>query len=170
MEPQTASFQWNVPADFNFARDVVDPLARENRRGLLFVDTAGNRAEYSFAQISEQSRKWAAVLRDAGVRKGDRVIVVLPKIPAWLFAMLGLLRLGAVAVPGAEQLRAKDLLYRANHAGATLVIGHVGNAGEVDAIAADTPNLQHYLLVGGQRDGWTPIEPLVAAARPDPGT
>jgi acyl-coenzyme A synthetase/AMP-(fatty) acid ligase len=169
MEPQTASFQWNVPADFNFARDVVDPLARENRRGLLFVDTAGKRTEYSFAQISEQSRKWAAVLRDSGVRKGDRVIVVLPKIPAWLFAMVGLLRLGAVAVPGAEQLRAKDLLYRANHAGATVAIGHVGNAEEVEAIAADTPNLQHYLLVGGERDGWTGAEALVAAAVPFDG-
>jgi acyl-coenzyme A synthetase/AMP-(fatty) acid ligase len=169
MATQTTSFAWDVPADFNFARDVIDPLAQQERRGLVFVDAAGKRTEYTFAQIAEQSQKWAAVLRDAGVRKGDRAIVVLPKIPAWLFAMLGLLRLGAVAVPGAEQLRAKDLLYRANHAGATLAIGHIGNAGEVDAIAADAPNLQRYLLVGGQRDGWTTVEPLLAAAAPYAG-
>jgi acetyl-CoA synthetase/medium-chain acyl-CoA synthetase len=169
METKPASFVWDVPADFNFARDVIDPLARQDRRGLLFVDTAGKRTEYTFAQIAEQSQKWAAVLRDAGVRKGDRVIVVLPKMPAWLFAMLGLLRLGAVAVPGAEQLRAKDLLYRANHAGATVVIGHIGNAGEVEAIAADAPNVQRCLLVGGQREGWTPVEPLIATAAPFAG-
>ncbi len=169
METKPASFAWDVPADFNFARDVIDPLARQDRRGLLFVDTAGKRTEYTFAQIAEQSQKWAAVLRDAGVRKGDRVIVVLPKMPAWLFAMLGLLRLGAVAVPGAEQLRAKDLLYRANHAGATVVIGHIGNAGEVEAIAADAPNVQRCLLVGGQREGWTPVEPLIATAAPFAG-
>jgi acyl-coenzyme A synthetase/AMP-(fatty) acid ligase len=169
MKTQTTSIRWDVPADFNFSRDVIDPLAQEDRRGLLFVDAAGKRAEYTFAQIAEQSQKWAAVLRDSGVRKGDRVIVVLPKIPAWLFAMLGLLRLGAVAIPGAEQLRAKDLLYRANHAGATAAIGHVGNAGEVDAIAADAPNLQRYLLVGGKREGWTPVEPLLAAAAPFAG-
>jgi acyl-coenzyme A synthetase/AMP-(fatty) acid ligase len=169
MTTQAAAFSWDVPADFNFARDVIDRLAGENRRGLLFVDAAGNRHEFTFAEISAQSQKWAAALRDRGVRKGDRVIVVLPKIPAWLFAMLGLLRLGAVAVPGAEQLRAKDLLYRANHAGATVVVAHVANAGEVDAIAADSPGLAHYLLVGGERDGWTAIEPLVAAAGPFAG-
>ncbi len=169
MTMQAPSFRWDVPADFNFARDVIDRLAGEERRGLLFVDAAGNRTEYSFSQIAEQSQRWAAALRDIGVRKGDRVIVVLPKIPAWLFAMLGLLRLGAVAIPGAEQLRAKDLLFRANHAGATVVIAHAANAGEVDAIAADTPDLQHYLIVGGARDGWTAVEPLVAAAAPFAG-
>jgi acyl-coenzyme A synthetase/AMP-(fatty) acid ligase len=169
MPTQAASFRWDVPADFNFARDVIDRLAAQERRGLLFVDPAGARTEYTFAQISDESQRWAAVLRDNGVGKGDRVIVVLPKIPAWLFAMLGLLRLGAVAIPGAEQLRAKDLLYRANHAGATLAIAHLGNAGEVDAIAADTPGLQRYLIVGGERDGWIAAEPLVAAAEPYAG-
>lgn len=170
MTLQEASFRWDVPPDFNFSRDVIDGLAREDRVGLVFVDAAGTRTEYRFAEIAEQSQKWAAALRANGVSKGDRVIVVLPKIPEWLFAMLALLRLGAVAVPGAEQLRAKDLVFRANHAGATAAIAHIGNAGEVDAIAADAPNLQRYLLVGGERDGWTAIEPIVAAARPDPGT
>jgi acetyl-CoA synthetase/medium-chain acyl-CoA synthetase len=169
MQMEAASFAWDVPPDFNFARDVVDGLAREQGRGLLFVDADGARTSYSFAEIAAESQRWAAVLRDRGIGPGDRVIVVLPKIPAWLFAMLALLRLGAVAVPGAEQLRAKDLLFRANHAGATAAIAHVANAGEVDAIAADTPDLQTYLLVGGERDGWTAAEPLVAAAAPFAG-
>jgi acyl-coenzyme A synthetase/AMP-(fatty) acid ligase len=169
MTTQAPSFRWEIPADFNFARDVIDRLAGEDRRGLLFVDADGSTTEYRFAQIADASQRWAAALRDAGVRKGDRVMIVLPKIPAWLFAMLGLLRLGAVAVPGAEQLRAKDLLFRANHAGATSAIAHISNAGEVDAIAADAPQLQRYLIVGGERDGWTPIEPLVWAAAPFAG-
>jgi acetyl-CoA synthetase/medium-chain acyl-CoA synthetase len=169
MTTQPASFRWDVPANFNFARDVIDELAGEDRRGLLFVDTAGTRTEFSFAEIARESQKWAAALRDSGVRKGDRVIIVLPKIPAWLFAMLGLLRLGAVAVPGAEQLRAKDLLYRAQHSGATVVIAHAANAGEVDAIAAAAPDLRRYLLVGGTRAGWIAVEPLVAAAHPFAG-
>ena len=118
----TDAFAWDIPADFNFARDVVDKLAQDDRRGLLFVDAAGAQHDYSFAQIADASRRWAAVLRDAGVRKGDRVVVVLPKIPEWLFCMVAALRIGAVAVPSAEQLRAKDLLYRANHSGATTVV------------------------------------------------
>jgi len=160
------TFTWDVPAEFNFARDVVDELAREDRLGLLALDAQGVRTDYTFAQIADASQRWAAVLRDAGVRKGDRVMVILPKIPDWLFCMTALLRIGAVAVPGAEQLRAKDLLYRATHSGAVAVIGHLSNAGEIDAIAADAPDLRVWLLVGGTRDGWTAADPLVRAAQP----
>ncbi len=169
MSMQADSFEWDVPADFNFARDVIDALAAEPRRGLVFIDAAGATTEYTFAEIATQSSRWAAVLRDAGVKHGDRVLIVLPKIPAWLFAMLGLLRLGAVAIPAAEQLRSKDLLFRANHAGASVAIAHASNAGEFDAVAAETPGLQTRLIVGGTRAGWTAVEPLVAAAQPFPG-
>jgi acetyl-CoA synthetase/medium-chain acyl-CoA synthetase len=169
MTPQTASFEWQVPADFNFARDVIDALADQDRRGLLFVDVHGRRTEFSFAQIALESQRWAGALRAQGVAKGDRVLIILPKIPAWLFAMLGLLRLGAVAIPGAEQLRAKDLLYRANHAEASVVIAHSSNAGEIEAIRDAAPTLRRCLLVGDERPGWTAVEPLVAAAEPFAG-
>jgi acetyl-CoA synthetase/medium-chain acyl-CoA synthetase len=166
---KTDAFRWDVPAAFNFARDVIDKLAASDRRGLLFVDAAGVRHEYSFAQIADLSGRWAAALRDLGIGHGDHVIVVLPKTPQWLFAMTALLRLGAVAIPGAEQLRAKDLLYRAVHGDATAVIAQLANAEEVDAIRAGAPNLTRYLLVGGERDGWTAMHPLVASAQPFAG-
>ncbi len=163
---QKAPFTWDVPAGFNFARDVVDALAREDRRGLLFVDAAGKQHDYSFEQIADRSKRWAAVLRDAGVKKGDRVVVVLPKIPDWLFCMTALLRIGAVAVPSAEQLRAKDLLYRANHSGATTVVAHASNAAEFDAMRADATSVRTWLLVGDRRDDWTAVEPLLTRAAP----
>jgi acetyl-CoA synthetase/medium-chain acyl-CoA synthetase len=166
---QTAAFQWSVPPDFNFARDVLDELAKSDRRGLLFVDAAGGRHEYTFAQIAEHSQRWAGALRDLGVGHGDHVIVVLPKTPQWLFAMTALLRLGAVAIPGAEQLRAKDLLYRATHGDATTVIAPLANAAEVDAIRGEAPNVTRYLLVGGERAGWTAMDALVAGAAPFAG-
>ena len=97
----TGAFSWDVPPDFNFARDVVDKLANDDRRGLLFVDAAGMHHDYTFAQIADSTRRWAAVLRDAGLRKGDRVVVVLPKTPDWLFCMVAALRIGAVSVPSA---------------------------------------------------------------------
>ncbi len=161
-----AAFTWDIPADFNFARDVVDALAREDRLGLVFVDAAGGRRDYTFAQIADASQRWAAVLRDAGVVKGDRVVVVLPKLPDWLFCMTALLRIGAAAVPSAEQLRAKDLLYRANHSGATAVVAHVSNAAEFDAMRSEAPTLRTWLLAGGERTGWASADALVASAQP----
>ena len=159
-------FTWQIPPNFNFARDVVDELAKEDRRGLLFVDAAGRQHDFSFAQIADASQRWAAVLRDAGVRKGDRVVVVLPKIPDWLFCMTAALRIGAVAVPSAEQLRAKDLLFRANHSGATTVVAQIANADEFDAMRPDATTVTTWLLVGGARDGWTAVDPLVEGATP----
>ena len=67
------SFVWEVPQAFNFARDVVDVLAKESRRGLLYVDASLKRHEYSFEAIADASKRWARVLTDVGVRKGDRV-------------------------------------------------------------------------------------------------
>jgi acetyl-CoA synthetase/medium-chain acyl-CoA synthetase len=161
---QTDSFSWDVPADFNFARDVIDVLAREDRVGLIALDAACNRKSYSFPQIAAATKRWAAVLRAAGIGKGDRVVVVLPKIPDWLFCMTALLRIGAVAVPSAEQLRAKDLLYRAVHSEAIAVVAHVANAPEVDAMRHEAPGLKTFLLVGGDRDGWTDADNLLGAA------
>ena len=166
---KTAAFTWDVPPDFNFARDVLDALAPTNRRGLLFVDAAGAQHAFTFAQIAEQSQRWAGALHAQGIAHGDHVIVVLPKTPQWLFAMTALLRLGAVAIPGAEQLRAKDLLFRAVHGDATAVIAPLANAAEIDTIRAEAPGLAHYFVVGGERDGWTEIEPLVATAAPFAG-
>jgi acyl-coenzyme A synthetase/AMP-(fatty) acid ligase len=160
------AFTWDVPEDFNFARDVIDRLATEDRRGLVAVDTAGHRRDYTFAEIADETKRWAAVLRDAGIGTGDRVVVVLPKIPEWLFAMTALLRIGAVAVPSAEQLRAKDLLYRATHSGAVGMIGHVSNADEIEGVRADAPALRTWLLAGGEHDGWQNADTLVRDAQP----
>jgi acyl-coenzyme A synthetase/AMP-(fatty) acid ligase len=165
------SFEWQVPAEFNFARDVIDVLAKtEGRRtGLVFVDAARARTSYDFAGISEASQRYAGALRELGIGEGDRVIVLLPKIPGWLFVMLALGRLGAVAVPCSEQLRAKDLLFRANHSEARGIVAHVGNAAEVDAMRAEARTLERCVILGGERDGWIGLEPIVARATPFAG-
>ena len=158
-----------MPADFNFARDVVDVLGAQDRRGLIFIDKAGAKTEYGFPQIAETTRKYAAALRDLGIGKGSRVIVVLPKIPDWLFVMVALDRLGAVAIPCAEQLRAKDLLFRANHAEATAIVAHPTNAAEVDLLRPDAQTLATYIVAGGVAEGWVALDPLAAAAEPFAG-
>ena len=139
------------------------------RIGLIFLDTAGRRTSYDFARISQTSQRYAAALREQGIAKGDRVIVLLPKIPGWLFVMLALGRIGAVAVPCSEQLRAKDLLFRANHSEARAIVGHVSNAAEVDAMRAEAKTLERFAILGGERINWTALEPLVERATPFAG-
>ena len=159
-----SDFAWNVPPDFNFARDVIDVLGGEDRVGLVALDAKGAADEIRFPQIAAATRRWAATFRDLGIAKGDRVIVLLPKIRQWLYAMVALDRLGAVVIPCSEQLRAKDLTFRANHGEATAIVGHASNAREVDLMRDACPNLTKYFLVGAEMPGWTTLDDRVETA------
>jgi len=159
-----ATAGWNVPPAFNFGRDVVDALGREDRRGLLFVRADGTRHDVSFPEIAARTQRWAGAFRELGIGHGDRVVVLLPKIPAWLYAMVALNRLGVVVIPCSEQLRAKDLAYRAIHSEATTVVGHRTNAAEVDRIRPDAPGIARYLLVDGSAEGWLSLDERVTTA------
>ncbi|GAC1302943.1 MAG: acyl--CoA ligase [Vulcanimicrobiaceae bacterium] len=165
----TDAFAWNVPSAFNFGRDVIDVLGREDRRGLLFVTADGTRHDVSFPEIAAHTQRWAGTLRDLGIRQHERVVVLLPKIPEWLYAMVALDRLGAVVIPCSEQLRAKDLAFRATHSEASTIVAHRSNAAEVDLLRAQCPGVERYLLVGGAAEGWTALDERVAAAHPFAG-
>jgi len=165
------SFEWQVPAEFNFARDVIDALGKSDaaRPGLVFLDAAKNRTSFSFGEISAISQRYAGAFSELGIKKGDRVIVLLPKIPGWLFSMLALDRIGAVVIPCSEQLRAKDLLFRATHSEARAIVAHVSNAAEVDLMRAEAKLLDRFAILGGERANWTALEPMVESARPETG-
>lgn len=75
-------FRWEVPQRFSFARDVIDELARNDRRALVFIDSDRSRHRYSFEEIAVMSQRYARVFSDAGIGRGDRVLVALPKRPA----------------------------------------------------------------------------------------
>ncbi|MBA2294684.1 MAG: AMP-binding protein, partial [Actinobacteria bacterium] len=123
---------WDVPSSFNFTRDVVDAYAQDaNRPALAFVDTEGIVDRLSFAEVSADAARWAHLLRTR-LDRGDRVVLMLGKTPAWHCAMLGALKGGLVAVPCPDMLRAADLAYRVRHSGARLVVADRANEIEVE--------------------------------------
>jgi acetyl-CoA synthetase/medium-chain acyl-CoA synthetase len=165
------SFEWQVPAEFNFARDVIDALGKSDaqRTGLVFIDSGKNCTTFTFGEISDVSQRYAGAFTELGIKKDDRVIVLLPKIPGWLFSMLALDRIGAVVIPCSEQLRAKDLLFRATHSEASAIVAHVSNAAEVDAMRGEASGLERFAILGGEREKWMALEPIVERAKPDAG-
>jgi acyl-coenzyme A synthetase/AMP-(fatty) acid ligase len=166
----SSAFVWDLPHHFNFGQDVIDVLAREHRTGLIALAADGSRQEYTFSEIAETSQRWAAALRRAGIGKGDRVIVVMPKVPEWLFAMIALLRLGAVAVPVAEQQRARDLLFRANHSEARAIIAHASAVADLETLRADAKGIAIWLVSGtAPAPAWVEIEPVLATVTPFAG-
>lgn len=124
----TEEFRWEMPSHFNFGRDVVDHFAADGDRVALIASRVdGKVRRYRFSEIARGSAQIAAVLRRAGIRPGDRVIVQLPRIAQWHLVMTACAKLGAVPVPCVEMLTDKDIGYRVRHSGAVAAVTTPGN-------------------------------------------
>src|ERR1700753_1540457 len=99
----------------NFARDVVD-AAPSDARAMVEIDRDGRRREFTFGEVSAASARLAGTLAGHGVGRGDVVLTLIGNRPQWVLTMVACFRLGAVVLPCNEQLRAKDLRQRLEHA------------------------------------------------------
>jgi acetyl-CoA synthetase len=116
----------------NVAASLVD-TAPPGRRALLELARDGARREWTFAEVADRSARLAGTLAARGIRRGDVVMTLVGNRPDWVFAMLACWRLGAVALPGNEMLRAKDLRLRLRVAQPKLVIADERNRAELEA-------------------------------------
>ena len=116
----------------NFATDVVeraDPCAR----ALVEIDREGRRREFTFGEVADASARLAGALQARGVKRGDVVMTVIGNRPQWVLTMVACFRIGAVALPCNEQLRAKDLAQRIAAASPSLIVADERNAAELSA-------------------------------------
>ncbi|MDQ3587359.1 MAG: AMP-binding protein [Actinomycetota bacterium] len=111
----------------NFARDVVHSAVPE-RLALVSLGRDGSRAELSFGEVADRSARLAGKLLERGVRRGDTVMTVVGNRPEWVLAMVACFRLGAVALPCTEQLRATDLRARMDAVEPRTVVADERNA------------------------------------------
>jgi acyl-coenzyme A synthetase/AMP-(fatty) acid ligase len=163
-EKTYAGFDWETPERFNFGRDVVDRWASQDRAAMVWLGTGGEERRFDFAQFSVLSNRFANVGREMGVARGDRVMVLLGKVPEWHVVLTGLLKLGAIAIPCAPQLRAGDLKFRAEHSGSVAIVSGPEGVEEVEKMRGEVPNLEHFVFLGEERDGWDTYEVLMDGA------
>ncbi len=155
------AFRWAVPERFNFARDVVDFWAADPAKpALLWCDEGGRERRLTFAEVARLSCRFANLLAAHGVGKGDRVVVMLPRLPEWQIAMVGCLRAGAVPIPCIDMLTGKDVAYRVAHSGA---VGAVTTAAGT-AKFADAGAFRLRVAVGAA-PGWLELDAALGAER-----
>jgi acetyl-CoA synthetase len=108
------NFSPYVPADFNFAYDVVDELARDkaDETALVWCDELGAEASFTFADMKRLSDRAANILKAAGIGRGDPVMLILKRRHEYWPVLLALHKLGAAAIPATHLLTAKDIAYR----------------------------------------------------------
>lgn len=162
---ERAAFTLDLPDTFNFGTDVVDQWAADpDKLAMLWVDEAGRSERYTFADMRRESNRFANVLRGLGIGKGDGVMIVLPRVPQWHMMIVGIMKLGAIPMPGTVLLTPKDYAYRINAAEARMVIVDADNASKVEDIQANCPTLQHCLVLGAARPGWIDYDTAIAQA------
>ena len=143
---------------FNFAFDLVDELAdkQPDKLAMLHVSRDHQERRFTFKDMKRASNQCANYFKSLGIKRGDRVMLILKRHYQFWFAMLGLNKLGAIAIPAPNQLLEHDLEYRFNAAGVSAVLctadGDV--AAQVELAAQKCPSVQHKLMVNGSREGW----------------
>ena len=143
---------------FNFAFDLVDALAEREPEKLAMLHISRDKTErrFTFKDIKKESNRCANYFKSLGIKKGDRVMLVLKRHYQFWFAMIGLNKLGAIAIPATNQLQEHDFEYRFNLAGVSAIIctGDGDTAHQVDIASEKCPSLIHKIMVNGTREGW----------------
>jgi acetyl-CoA synthetase len=147
-------FRWPQLDTFNWALDHVDAVAadpeRGARRALWIVEQDGGEAYWTFAEMAERSDRVANRLREWGVRRGDRVVLMLGNQVELWETLLAAMKLGAVVIPATTQLRAADIRDRLDRGQAR----HVVVAASATGAFADVPGDYTRIAVGAAPDGW----------------
>ncbi len=150
-----------LPEYFNFATDIFDRWAadRPEACALWWVgEDRGTEKKLSFARLRELSCRAAAAFRTAGIRQGEPVLIMLPRVPEWWIVMLGLIRLGAVPVPSTTQLTAHDLDYRLRTGGIRAVVSDQKGAAKLAGFDG-----AGWLVGAGDEPGWCRFDRAMAA-------
>jgi acetyl-CoA synthetase len=147
-------FRWPQLDVFNWALDHIDAVAadpeRGARRALWIVEPDGSEAYWTFAGVSARSNRVANRLREWGVRRGDRIVLMLGNQVELWETLLAAMKLCAVVIPATTQLRAADLRDRLARGGAR----HVVASAAATAAFADVPGDYTRIAVGGPVPGW----------------
>ena len=165
------NYKLKVPANFNFAYDVVDAWAAEqpDKLALLWTNDKNECRRFTFAEMKEETDKTASYFLSLGIKKDDKVMVILKRRYEFWLTIIALHKIGAVIIPATHLLTKKDIIYRNNAAdimtivadGDELIIGHINDA------MAESPSMKHRVSIGPViPEGWEDFHKGIENAAP----
>ncbi len=158
---------------FNFGYDVIDEMAKEmpDSLAMLWLGADDSERRFTFLDIKRLSDKSANVFKDCGVKKGDKVMLVLKRGYQFWYAMQGLNKIGAIAIPATNQLMPKDFVYRCNAAGVKMIVitGDDDVTERFMEARPECPTVEVMAVTKGKRPqgGWLDFDAAVDAASED---
>jgi acetyl-CoA synthetase len=143
---------------FNFAFDIIDAIGERepDRLAMLHVSKDKIERRITFSDLKKESSRCANYFKSLGIKKGDKVLLVLKRHYQFWFAILGLNKLGAIAIPATNQLLEHDFEYRFKAAEVSTIIctGDGDTANQVDIAAKKYSGLVNKIMVNGTKEGW----------------
>ena len=155
-------FRIKPTENFNFGYDIIDKFAElePNRRALLWVDLEDNEKLLTFGDLSRLSNKAANMFLNAGIKKGDCVMLTLKRHYQFWYILAALNKIGAIAIPASALLTPKDFQYRFKAADVKAIVST--NSGDVplfiEEAEKDTDHKILNFIVNGSRDGWVDFD------------
>ena len=156
-------FVWHVPAMFNIGVAVCDQWAMgDNKPALIYEDPSGNVQTFSFDELKALTNRLANVFVAHGIKRGERVGILLPQRPETALAHIAIYKMGAVALPLFTQFGPDALEHRLRDSGAKALVTDGENLPKIEAIASSLPELQHIFVVEGESgahaDFWAALQ------------
>ncbi len=162
--------QFDIPEDFNFGFDVIDYVAARHpdKRAMLWVSKDHVPRTFTFGDMKEYTARAANLFRSLGIRKGDRVLLILKRHYQFWFSICGLHKLGAIAIPATNQLMTKDLVYRIDKAEIDYCVTTADDniPAMIEEAEEKTHPLKAKLIVNGSREGWHDFNSLLMEQEP----
>ncbi|MBR5414851.1 MAG: AMP-binding protein [Thermoguttaceae bacterium] len=159
-------FDLEYPENYNFGYDVVDRIAEvtPEKLALLWIDAEKNERRFTFDQIRRLSNQTVHALRSRGVKRGDRVMLMMKRCYAYWFVVVALHKIGAIAVPVSHMLRLEDVVYRVHKIGISYVISLAddGIAGILQEVKEELSGLKEIWTYGPNKCGLRNLEEDIA--------
>ena len=162
-------FRWQIPARYNIGVDVCDRWAKRvpNQAAILEVNARGDVTPITYADLRQRSNRLASALVARGVKRGDRVAVLLPQVHQTAVAHIAIYKIGAIAVPLAALFGVDALEYRLRDAGVKAIVTNGVGATKLAGIRGALPELQSVLCTDGASGGAEDYNAALAGASTD---
>ena len=162
------AFHWQVPPRFNIAWECCGRWAHERDRVALYCeDAAGNAASYTYRDLQQQANRLSNALVALGVKRGDRVAIVLPQRVETAVAHIACYQMGAVAMPLSVLFGPDALEYRLQNSEAVVALGDAASLPNLAQVRDQCPLLKHVIGVAGARESNVhALDELLAKAAP----
>ncbi|MGN7410459.1 acyl-CoA synthetase MbcS [Sporosarcina sp. SAFN-010] len=113
-----------APESYNIVSEIEKYADGTNKRALIYVDSEGNQKHYTYDELMEDANRAASVYEANGLKKGDILLVMVPRLIEAYVAYIGALKAGIAVIPSSEMLRASDIEYRLEHSGAKAIVAY----------------------------------------------